>query len=272
MKKKIIIIAFFIIGLNTFPQQYIVGNDNIFEDLKARSTIGFNFAPLAELAGGKLLADNFIFNQGSILDKLARAIFASEFPGTTPNESTLQALRDELLGSGIINTDFLFAMSFSYEFTVTPYMGVFADVGFSIMKMSCYIYEAEFKTIPWSLGIRIYPNAKAPFGFFTAIKLGGTDIKVQGNLLDALEIRQYKEHGVYLGMEMGWRILLFPKTSSDWPCKISLDISLFDIGYYFVPWSKNLFSYPSLSSIKKLEPLAGFRFVPLSRIGFSISF
>lgn len=298
------------VSTRVLAQQYIVQDDNIFEALKSRSTIGVNLAPLVYLGGAVAFFDIFLIRSKSVTDNISKSLFEKEIakfinlnkppgsavlPNIPPNVAALfpdldisdltkitnlteftnavfSKMKEQMQMPGFLKTDFLFAMSFSYEFNFLPYMSVYGEAGFSSLNISIYDYRASLKTIPWGVGFKIFPDGKAPFGFFVFPKFGGTVININGTLLDALSIESIKEHGLYLSVEMGWRIQLFPKMSLEWPIKMSLDISIFDIGYYFIPWSGNIFSYPSLSSLKSLQPFAGFRFLILPKIGFSISF
>ena len=82
----------------------------------------------------------------------------------------------------------------------------------------------------------------------------------------------YSHGGLYLSLELGWRIQLFPKMGANWPVQVGLDISLFDLGYYVAPWAKPVFDVPQFEGLKSFAVFANIRALILPRIGITLRF
>ena len=274
MRKLLISIIIFTLTFNiAFSEETNTNKkSNTFLDyMKKRNLIGFNFMPAIgtlaiNLGLDYIISDNINNEVGKYSDKSAHTKFAG------------------------------FGMLFNYDFIVLPYMSLSLEGGFAKSSFDFNIegdagnLYLDYNTISYVLGIKFFPRGKAPWGFYLYPKFGGTilNFKVTGesdvnelvdNPTDLLpnEVmnKDLKSHGMYLALEMGWRIQLFPKIGKDWPVQIGIDIALLDIGYYLTSWGASdiINAFGGAGTIpSKYEYLSRIRLLPMPRLGFSILF
>lgn len=220
--------------------------------MKGRSVIGFNFAPTIYSGIG-----NSIFrNIGSAVIKSIAEYNNGVSSSNTPN------VKPKTAGYG---------MSFNYDFSVLSFMVISVEAGFVFGDFLFDNYRVRYDVIPWSVGVKFFTGNKAPYGFFLFPKIGGTDIKVSGNLLPKIGLGDMKSHGIYASLELGWRIQLFPKTGANWPLQVAIDISLLDVGYYFLAWA-NINEQSLNNQLKSFSKFSNMKLLFLPRIGFSLRF
>lgn len=173
-----------------------------------------------------------------------------------------------------------YAMAFSFDIRMSKRLALSGDIGYMNMDVGIGNYYLKVKAMPWAVGIKIFPGGKGLSGFFLYPKIGGLNTTFNGtymnNAITYNGDKNIKQHGMYASMELGWRIKLFPKSSAYWPIRIAIDISLFDIGYYFTPWNSKI-----MASIEENTPSAlpknmawlnRMKLDIFPRIGFSIIF
>lgn len=242
------------------------------EFMQGRNSISINFSPFlyANLVGP-------IFSVTDSLFGLSTRVINDQIGdiASNANLANYTILHDA-------SKTFDFAISFGYDFKVLNNITVSADFGFGFFDFSLNKYYARFRTIYWSIGTKIFPSYKAPYGFFIFPKIGGTDVVFTGAIDKRPVINKEKgqstsfhSHGVYISAEIGWRIQMFAKKAIKWPVKVSFDISVLDIGYYINPWSRPIMV--NMGDLGKqiernLKFFADIRFIPIPRIGFTISF
>lgn len=244
--KKISTFLFFLflLSFNVFAQENTTKKkSNSFIDyMKGKSIIGFNFSP-------------------AIYTGVTIGVFNTAGKQLIANETGLENAK--MSGYG---------MSFNYDFAVLNFMAISVEAGFTFLDYKIGDRNLRYDTILWSAGVKFFTGKNAPYGFFLFPKIGGTDLKIRGNALQQLGTGNIYSHGIYLSLELGWRIQLFPKKGADWPVQAAIDISLFDIGYYVVPWASQLFNIDTLSGFKQFSTFANIKFVLFPRIGFSLRF
>ena len=246
-------------------------HDSILDHMKGRNIIGLNFMPaigtlFINLGLDYIVSDNINNEIRKYSDKNAHTKFSG------------------------------FGMLFNYEFILFPYMSLAVDAGFSASSFDLDIENnagslyLDYNTVSYAVGIKFFPKKNAPWGFYLYPKFGGTILNFKSNsetdvneLVDnapetlSPEIinQSIKSHGVYLALEIGWRIQLFPKVGADWPVQIGIDIALFDIGYYLTSWGASdiINAFGGAGSIpSQYEPISRIRFLPIPKLGFSIKF
>ncbi len=125
----------------------------------------------------------------------------------------------------------------------------------------------DYRFVEHSIGLKLFPGKKAPWGFYVMPKLGisflditlvassndavtdlvnsqissvlgDIDLPFVGSLSPELPFSQtlVSGWGAYAALELGWQIQIAPKATADWPVQFGIDLVLFDIGYYF-HWS-----------------------------------
>ena len=258
MKIKRIILSLILIfsfaSASLFSQNIGEPTGNKFLDyMHGRNLFGINFGPT--LYAG-------LFNIGV-------GIVESTIQSTINNMTQGQA-------NNYIDTKlkhYAFGLGFSYDFAPLDFMTAGLDIGFSVGQIKMDRYDISFSTVPWSLNVKFFFGKTAPFGFFLSPRIGGTAVSISGSALREAAISDiYSYGGLYLSLELGWRIQLFPKTGADWPVQVGLDISLFDIGYYVAPWSSPIFELSQFSQFKQYEAFANVRALFLPRIGITLRF
>ncbi len=265
-KISLIVIVFMLTFSLAFSQEETKKPNAFLDYMKGRSAVGFNFIP----------SFSTLFINLS-MDALAKPILETQLSDQGFNESM-----DSKFGG--------FGMIFSYEFTVLPYLVLAVDTGFvnSSLEMTSSSGGANFSMkyglVPYSFGIKFFTGRNAPWGFYLYPKIGGTvfnatfqgDLNNEGTDTGGVDTTQsqtesFNTHGVYASLEIGWRIQLFPKMGKDWPVQVGIDIALFDLGYYFVPWMPDSIRGQSLIP-DEYGPLANIRFLPMPKLGFTIRF
>lgn len=307
MRKIFIIPAFLLICVSLFSYNY-----NVAEPVFEKESIlfyGKKKEKAAPLEYGLFLGRNAIGVNISPIIYSALASAGIEY--FIPTLISSQTSNKTSLQNNVQVKSFNFALSFNYEFVIFPFMSAAVDMGFANMNSTIYAREnlpspsmgarldanisMKYKIFSWSAGARFYTGKRAPFGFFLYPKIGGTliDLQTQGHTsfeLDGdvqnlpertIQTNLYdisvKQHGIYASLELGWRIQLFSKRGAKWKVQPAIDISLFDIGYYFIPWSSQLIKEVNskildINSIRGLQQYANIRFLILPRIGFTIRF
>ncbi|WP_157150741.1 hypothetical protein [Brachyspira sp. SAP_772] len=259
MKKLLIyVIIFLSLSITSFAQNIGEKTGNAFLDyMHGRSLFGINFGPTL---------------YAGIFDNLINVLNIDQIVTAGGGDTTGQDLRTK---------HYAFGLGFSYDFAPLDFMTVGLDIGFSVGEISGGGNKITFSTIPWSLNVKFFFWKNAPFGFFLSPRFGGTALRANGYgpNIDANGVTSlYSNGGFYLSLELGWRIQLFPKMGADWPVQIGLDISLFDLGYYVVPWASSIFNVPYFSSTEPFASLArnsifaNVRLLVLPRIGITLRF
>ena len=273
MKKISLLVIVFMLTFSFAFSQEKTKEPNAFLDyMKGRSAVGFNFMPSFNTLG---------INLG--IEALGKPMLEDQ-------------ISSQGYGSSSIDSKFIgFGMIFSYEFTVLPYLVVAVDAGFvnSTLDMSASSGGADFSLkygiVPYSVGVKFFTGRNAPWGFYLYPKIGGTvfnatikgdldaekmsgeDLSGTGAETTQSQTQSISTHGVYASLEIGWRIQLFPKRGKDWPVQIGIDIALFDLGYYFVPWVPSTIAGQTIIP-ENMAPLANIRFLPMPKLGFTIRF
>ncbi len=194
-------------------------------------------------------------------------------------------------------------LSINYDFTVLPFATLSFEVGFINASFSLeqiqYItysnsstdrgltdYNFSYRVLPYSIGMKFFPWQQAPWGFYIMPKLGGTYVEIVGNVSASVDsdntvielpIVYTSGHGFYASAEIGWSFKLFPNMSKNWAVEIGIDIALFDIGYYFMPWSTGLINNLDgggylPDDISQYLWALNIRAILLPKLGFSIKF
>ncbi len=255
--KKFIAFVMLIVGLSStslFSQTIGEPTGNAFLDyMHGRSLFGINFGP---------------------------TLYAGLFDiGIGLAEPTIQNIIDNMtqgMANDYIDTKlkhYAFGLGFSYDFAPLDFMTVGLDIGFSVGQLKIDRYDISFSTVPWSLNVKFFFGKNAPYGFFLSPRIGGTAVSMSGSALREAGIADiYSQGGFYLSLELGWRIQLFPKTGANWPVQIGIDISLFDIGYYVVPWTTPISAVEQFAQLKQFEVYANIRGLLLPRLGITLRF
>ena len=233
---------------------FSVVNENIenpfLRYMKGKSRIGMNFAPNMSIYGLPMLL--------TTAQKFIPAAAGADVGLKVPSGS--------------------FSMMFSYDFAVLPFMALSFEAGFASAGLRGTYggenYNFDYDTIPYSFGLKFFPGQKAPWGFYLLTKIGGTDVNLSGEAVAmAGGSDTISGHGIYAALELGWHVQLFPNMGKYWPVQIGLDIGLFDLGYYFVPWATEIAQLPQIAdSISSFEWALNIRAVFLPRLGISIRF
>lgn len=246
---------------------------------------------LSEDLQNKLKEEN-LKDSGISIDLLEQ--FLTEFDTRVPNDLAKEKDRVvemlpnglEALIRGMMQKPMVpktFGLSFGLDYTVFKWLSPTVDIGFVIIERNMLGYFVNIATIPWAVGARIYPALSAPYGFFLYPKFGGTHLSF--NIRDSFNnnyIINTKEHGLYLALELGYRIKLFPKSMANSRVNIGIDISFLDIGYYFNSWDSKILNKDivflnnnfKLSDIFKngTDKILDIRLLLLPRIGVSLRF
>lgn len=256
MKKFIIsiMIIFSLNSLSLFSQNIGEPTGNKFLDyMHGRSLFGINFGPT-------LYAGLLDIGIGMMEPTVSQLI--NDFTGGQADQYIDTKLKH-----------YAFGLGFSYDFAPVNFMTVGLDIGFAVGEVKMDKYSVSFNTVPWSLNVKFFFWKNAPFGFFLSPRIGGTALSISGNALREAGYNDIYSHGgLYLSVELGWRIQLFPKTGADWPVQVGIDISLFDIGYYVAPWSSSIFEIPELAQFKQYSVYANIRALLFPRIGITLRF
>ena len=274
MKKLLISIIIFTLTFSISFADVLGTNEkhnSILDHMKGRNIIGLNFMPAIgtlalNLGLDYIISDNINNEVGKYSDKSAHTKFS---------------------GFGIL---------FNYDFTISRYISLGIESGFAKSSFDFNIegdagnLYLDYNTISYALGIKFFPKGKAPWGFYLYPKFGGTILNFKAtsesdvnelvdNPTDLLpnEIldKTFNSHGIYLSLEVGWRIQLFPKIGKDWPVQVGIDIALFDIGYYLTSWGASdiINSFGGAGTIpSQYEYISRIRLLPMPRLGFSILF
>lgn len=252
MRKFILLLIFILSSSSLFSQNIGEPTGNAFLDyMHGRSLFGINFGPTL---------------YAGLLD-IGIGLYESSVQTSINDISSGQA-------NNYIDTQlkhYAFGLGFSYDFAPKDFMTIGLDIGFAVGEAKIDRYNITFYTVPWSLNVKFFFWRNAPFGFFLSPRIGGTALSISGNAFREGGMSDIYSHGgLYLSVELGWRIQLFPKTGANWPVQIGIDISLFDIGYYIVPWSESIFS--NFSEFKNFENFANIRALLFPRIGITLRF
>lgn len=226
--------------------------------MHGRSLFGLNFGPTL---------------WAGIFDRLAGS-------DVLPIEDMLIAGDADLTGRDMKKKHWAFGLGFSYDFAPLDFMTVGLDIGFSVGQFQMADNKVNFHTVPWAINVKFFFFRKAPFGFFLSPRFGGTEFKASGSGIEVLAngVTELRSHGgLYLSLELGWRIQLFPKRGANWPVQVGIDISLFDVGYYVVPWANDfskITQFETEEDLKKLKihTLRNIRMLALPRLGITIRF
>lgn len=299
MKKIFIIPAFLLICSSLFSYDY-----NVAEPVFEKESIlfyGKKKEKAAPLEYGRFLGRNAIgVNVSPIIYSTLVSVGMEYFLPRLINEQTKNKIP---IKNHVQVKSFSVALSFNYEFVIFPFMSAAVDMGFANGNSTMYAREhspspsmgamfdanisMKYKVFSWSVGTRFYTGKRAPFGFFLYPKIGGMLMNLQlhgynsfefdGEELNLTAITQtntydikVQQHGMYASLELGWRIQLFPNRGANWKVQPAIDISLFDIGYYFIPWLNN--EILDVASARDLQQYFNIRFLILPRIGFTIRF
>lgn len=252
--KKLIIALMMIASLSggLFAQNIGEKTGNAFWDyMYGRSLFGINFGPTL---------------YAGIFDNLVQFVSVDKMVTQGGGDTT---------GTDLSLKHYAFGLGFSYDFAPLDFMTVGLDIGFSVGELKSGENRISFSTVPWSLNVKFFFWKNAPFGFFLSPRIGGTALRVNGygqNIVANGITSLYSHGGLYLSLELGWRIQLFPKMGANWPVQVGLDISLFDLGYYVAPWASPIFTVPQFASITQYKTYANIRALILPRIGITLRF
>ncbi len=255
--------------------------------MQGRSKIGVNIAPNILLHSLALIGNGLVKNSS----------IASTLESILPHAEEEDVVSEFSLKSKSAT----WGLSLYYDFTVLDYMAVSFDIGFADASISLeqiqYItyadnttdkgltdYNATFRTLSYSLGVKFFPWKQAPWGFYIMPKIGGTYVEMIGlvNLTTESDDNSFQYpiaytsgHGIYASAEIGWNIKVFGGKDSS--VEFGIDVALLDLGYYFVPWASSLISNLDgggfiPDNISEYLWASNIRAMLLPRLGFSIRF
>lgn len=229
---------------------YEQNNFSTFEGLGGRSALGFNFATLLYGLSTKPLFTTI----GDIIEPY-------------PDELGIEVGER---GETVFGT----AFSFYYDFAITDYFTIGTEIGASELGGDFIIIDAKIGTFFWSANTKFFPAGNAPVGFYLQPKIGGTHININGIYFNGSPFIM-QSFGIYASIELGWRITLFPRNLEEAHNRITLDISVIDIGYYFIPWNKGIYSIVDAFGVIELDryrKASSMRLLPFPKIGISFTF
>ncbi len=270
------------------PNAFISAMQNVWGYMEGRSKVGVNVAQSVVMNSLVLIGDGVV----------QRDSVASSIIGVLGGDPDLVVADFNLKTKGAT-----WGLSLYYDFTIFDYMVVSIEAGFSTANVSLEQveyntysdgstdktlsdYNLSYRALPYSFGVKFFPWKKAPYGFYVMPKIGGTYIEMVGRVDISADsnddelgmlIAYTSGSGVYMSVELGWNIELFPNKGKDWPVHMGIDIGFIDLGYYVVPWAtgtiNNLDNAGFISeSISKYLWASNIRALVLPKIGFSIRF
>lgn len=181
----------------------------------------------------------------------------------------------------IKNTSRDYGVGFSLDIMLTKKIALSSDIGYAKIDTVIGKYYLNVVSMPWAVGLKIFPSGRGLSGFFFFPKVGGNVISFNGlynNTPMTYEGQEIiKSRGMYASVELGWRIKLFPKSSANWPVRIAIDISIIDVGYYFTPWADKFINIarkyePLVFASDKIDKYKNIHLNVFPKIGFSLIF